>query len=58
MALIEGRGLRKIFKTTVALDGIDLTVEQGRILGIIGPTAPVRRRSSMPYLVSPHAKVN
>jgi ABC-2 type transport system ATP-binding protein len=37
MALIEGRGLRKIFKTTVALDGIDLTVEQGRILGIIGP---------------------
>ena len=37
MALIEGRGLRKVFKTTVALDGINLTVEQGRILGIIGP---------------------
>jgi ABC-2 type transport system ATP-binding protein len=37
MALIEGRGLRKVFKTTVALDGINLTVEEGRILGIIGP---------------------
>jgi ABC-2 type transport system ATP-binding protein len=37
MALIEGRGLRKVFKTTVALDGIDLRVEQGRILGIVGP---------------------
>ncbi|HEY3704231.1 MAG TPA: ABC transporter ATP-binding protein [Terracidiphilus sp.] len=37
MALIEGRGLRKVFKTTVALEGIDLRVEQGRILGLIGP---------------------
>jgi ABC-2 type transport system ATP-binding protein len=37
MALIEGRGLRKVFKSTVALDGIDIQVEQGRILGLIGP---------------------
>jgi ABC-2 type transport system ATP-binding protein len=37
MALIEGRGLRKVFKTTVALDGVNLSVEQGRILGLIGP---------------------
>ena len=37
MALIEARGLHKTFKTTVALDGIDLRVEQGRILGIVGP---------------------
>jgi len=37
MALVEGRGLRKVFKSTVALDGIDLRVEQGRILGLIGP---------------------
>ncbi len=36
MALIEARGLRKTFKTTVALDGINLRVEQGRILGLIG----------------------
>ena len=37
MALIEARGLRKVYKTTVALDGINLRVEQGRILGLIGP---------------------
>src|SRR5438094_2675979 len=37
MACIEARGLRKTFGTTVALDGIDLRVEEGRILGIIGP---------------------
>jgi ABC-2 type transport system ATP-binding protein len=37
MACIEARGLRKAFGTTVALDGIDLHVEPGRILGLIGP---------------------
>lgn len=37
MALIEARGLRKAYPTTVALDGINLRVEQGRILGIAGP---------------------
>ncbi len=36
MACIEARGLRKAFGTTVALDGIDLRVEEGRILGLIG----------------------
>src|SRR5262249_7676815 len=35
MACIEARGLRKVFGATVALDGIDLKVEEGRILGII-----------------------
>lgn len=33
---IEARGLRKAYGATVALDGIDLRVEEGRILGIIG----------------------
>jgi ABC-2 type transport system ATP-binding protein len=37
MACIEARGLRKNFGATVALDGINLTVEPGRILGLIGP---------------------
>ena len=37
MACIEARGLRKAFGRTVALDGIDLRVEGGRILGLIGP---------------------
>ena len=36
MALIEARGLRKYYGRTAALDGIDLRVEQGRILGLIG----------------------
>ncbi|HQT67217.1 MAG TPA: ABC transporter ATP-binding protein, partial [Acetobacteraceae bacterium] len=34
---IEARGLRKIYGTTIALDGIDLSVGEGRILGLIGP---------------------
>jgi ABC-2 type transport system ATP-binding protein len=37
MACIEARGLRKSFGSTVALDGIDLRVGEGRILGLIGP---------------------
>ena len=37
MACIEARGLRKAFGTTVALDGIDLHVGEGRIVGLIGP---------------------
>jgi ABC-2 type transport system ATP-binding protein len=37
MACIEARGLRKAFGATVALDGLDLKVEAGRILGLIGP---------------------
>jgi ABC-2 type transport system ATP-binding protein len=37
MACIEARGLRKAYGTTIALDGVDLRVEAGRILGLIGP---------------------
>src|SRR5437899_12909305 len=37
MACIEARGVRKTFGTTVALDGIDLRVDEGRILGLCGP---------------------
>src|SRR5204862_5876243 len=34
---IEARGLRKSYGSTVALDGVDLQVGEGRILGLIGP---------------------
>lgn len=34
---IEARGLRKIFGKTVALEGVDLRIEPGRIVGLIGP---------------------
>jgi ABC-2 type transport system ATP-binding protein len=37
MACIEARGLRKAYGPTVALAGVDLTVEAGRIVGLIGP---------------------
>src|SRR6478736_3219429 len=37
MACIEARGLRKSFGSTVALDGVNFSVAEGRILGIIGP---------------------
>jgi ABC-2 type transport system ATP-binding protein len=37
MACIEARGLRKSYGATVALDGIDLSIEKGRIVGLIGP---------------------
>jgi ABC-2 type transport system ATP-binding protein len=37
MACIEARGLRKAFGTTVALDGVNLRVPEGRIVGLIGP---------------------
>lgn len=37
MIPIRARGLRKAFGSTFALDGVDLTVEAGRIVGLIGP---------------------
>src|SRR6202142_518294 len=37
MNVVEARGLRKSFGKTIALDGVDLHIEAGRILGLIGP---------------------
>ena len=37
MTVIEARGLRKVFGTTMALDNVNLRVEAGHILGLIGP---------------------
>jgi ABC-2 type transport system ATP-binding protein len=37
MLCIEARGLYKNFGSTVALDGLDMNVESGRIVGLIGP---------------------
>jgi ABC-2 type transport system ATP-binding protein len=35
--MIQAHGLRKRFGPTVALDGIDLEVPEGSILGVLGP---------------------
>jgi len=37
MTIIEVRGLRKSYGDTIAVDGIDLDVREGEILGILGP---------------------
>ena len=34
---IEIEGLKRTFGTTVALDGVSLTVPAGRVLGLLGP---------------------
>ena len=36
-AILEIRGLRKDFGGVTALAGVDLTVEEGEILGVVGP---------------------
>jgi ABC-2 type transport system ATP-binding protein len=37
MPCIQAHGLRKAFGSTLALDGIDVSVAEGRIVGLIGP---------------------
>lgn len=37
MAIFECRALRKRFGDTLALDHVDLTLEAGRIIGLLGP---------------------
>ena len=36
-AIITARNLSKRYKNTTALDGVDFTIESGRIVGLIGP---------------------
>ena len=40
--IISARGLTKRYGRTVAVDHIDLEIPPGRIVGLIGPTAPAR----------------
>jgi ABC-2 type transport system ATP-binding protein len=37
MALLECRQLTKYYSTSLALDRVDLTIEPGRIVGLLGP---------------------
>ncbi|WP_219471794.1 ABC transporter ATP-binding protein [Nonomuraea rhizosphaerae] len=37
-AQVEFRGLRRVFGKTVALDGLDLTIEPGQFVALLGPS--------------------
>src|SRR3954468_13184171 len=37
MAAIEAEGLRKVYGEVRALDGVDLDVAEGTVLGLLGP---------------------
>ncbi len=44
--IIEVEGLRKSFGTVEALRGVDFSVPEGKVLGLLGPMVPVRRPPS------------
>lgn len=47
MSIFECKALTKNYGAKTVLDSIDLTIEPGRIVGLLGaPTAAARRRSS------------
>jgi ABC-2 type transport system ATP-binding protein len=35
--IIQTKGLRRTFKKTVAVDSLDLAIEQGELFGLVGP---------------------
>jgi len=37
VAVVEARNLRKTYRKTQALDGVDLSIGEGRIVGLLGP---------------------
>ena len=37
MALLETKGLRKSYNGRTVVDGVDITVEKGEIVGLLGP---------------------
>lgn len=46
MSIFECKALTKNYGAKTVLDSIDLTIEPGRIVGLLGPMAAARRRSS------------
>ena len=47
MALLELKGLTKHFGGLAAVDNLDLVVDSGEIIGLIGPTAQARQPLSI-----------
>ncbi len=54
--LLEIRALRKAFKGVLALDGVDLTVRRGEILGVLGPNGS--GKSTLINVVSGHYRAD
>lgn len=50
---VEVRGLVKHYGDTKALDGVDLDVREGTVLGVLGPNGS-RQDHSRPLPVHPH----
>jgi len=44
MADIDVTGLVKRYGDVVAVDGLSFSVQKGEVFGMLGPTAPARRR--------------
>jgi len=55
MHIIEARSLKKVFKDITAVDGIDIHVKKGEILGILGPNGAGKSTSisMMATLITP-----
>ena len=45
-AILEVTNLRKTYGSTVAVDDVSFSVEEGEVFGILGPTARARRPPS------------
>ena len=46
-ALLELTGITKYFGGLAAVKDLDLTISEGQIVGLIGPTAPGKQRFSI-----------
>ena len=47
MSVIEIKNVTKTFGEKVAIEDINLTIPEGKIFGLLGPTAPARPPSSV-----------
>ena len=49
MHILEGEGVTKYFGGLAAVSDVDFHVDQGEIVGLIGPMEPVKQRCLISY---------